>query len=188
MEYSGKEEITPYAGFAMYGEMYKGIGMDKEINSKLPAPGSGRGFKPNAYVNPLVLMFLGGGKYMEDIRKIKADKGLRRVCKLKTIPTSDAIGNWCRKESKEKSQRLGEVNDEYVVRALKKSKQQKYTIDMDAFGIEANKSSAKNAQRIQGLYADSRIHSGDWNMRGIRNSGKARLCLRQETMSLGWNL
>lgn len=45
----------------------------------MPRPGSGRGFKANEYVKPVVLMFLGGGRYLEDIHKIEGDKGLRRL-------------------------------------------------------------------------------------------------------------
>lgn len=59
-KFSEKEEITPYAGLGLYGEMYRAIGLDKEINSIFATPGSGSGFKANIYINPLVMMFIGG--------------------------------------------------------------------------------------------------------------------------------
>ena len=65
LEFS-EEEITPYAGLGIYGEMYKGIGLDKEVERIFPEPGSGNGIKANEYIEPLVMMFIGGGKYIED--------------------------------------------------------------------------------------------------------------------------
>lgn len=44
LEY-GKEEVTPYAGLGLYGEMFKALGLAKEINMILPKPGSGKGFE-----------------------------------------------------------------------------------------------------------------------------------------------
>lgn len=109
----GEEEITPYAGLALYGEMYKAIGLDKEINNLFPKPGSGAGFSANTYIQPLVLMFIGGGKYIEDIRKIEVDKGLRRICEMNKIPSGDAIGDWLRRNSNKKIEIMKEVNDNF---------------------------------------------------------------------------
>jgi len=65
LEFGKKEEITPYAGLCIYGEMYKSLGIDKEVNRIFPEPGSGKGYKANMYVNPLVMMFIGGGRFIE---------------------------------------------------------------------------------------------------------------------------
>ena len=40
LEFSEKEEITPYAGLGIYGEMYKAIGIDREVEGIFPKPGS----------------------------------------------------------------------------------------------------------------------------------------------------
>ena len=64
LEFNEEEKITPYAGLSIYGEMYKSLGLDKEVKGLFPVPGSGKGFKANSYVNSLVMMFVGGGKYV----------------------------------------------------------------------------------------------------------------------------
>lgn len=142
LKFSEKEEITPYAGLALYGEMYRAIGLDKEIKSVFPAPGSGAGFDANTYIKPIVMMFIGGGKYIEDIRKIEADKGLRRICKMEKVPSSDAIGNWMRREGKEKIRYMEIVNNNSTRRVLKRAKADEFTLDIDAMEIEANKREA----------------------------------------------
>lgn len=100
LEYSEKEEITPYGGLAISGELYKSAGLDKDVDNIFPAPGSSVGFNANTYINSLVMMFMGGGKYIEDIRKLKADKGLRKICKLEKVPSGDAVGDWLRREKR----------------------------------------------------------------------------------------
>ena len=142
LEFS-EEEITPYAGLALYAEMYKAIGLDKEIDMTFSAPGSGAGFKANTYIEPLVLMRIGGGKYIEDIRKIAVDKGLRRITEIEKVPSGDAIGDWLRRSSYKKIEDMKEVNDSFTLRILRRSKQDKFTLDIDAMEIEAEKSTAE---------------------------------------------
>lgn len=142
LEYSEKEKITPYAGLGVYAELYKGIGIDKLISKIFPEPGSPRGFKANKYIYPLVLMFIGGGKYIEDIRKIDADESLKNICVIDKVPTSDAYGDWLRRYG-QKRELLHEVDKEVMRRVLKKAREKKFTLDIDAFGIESNKEEAK---------------------------------------------
>jgi len=138
LEYSEKEQITPYAGLAIYGELYKGAGIDKIVGKYFPKPGSGRGFDANTYIYPLVLMFLGGGKYIEDIEKIAADESLKNICKIKEVPTTTAYGDWI-KRNEEKKQQIRQVNNVLSKRVLKRAKQEGFTLDIDASGIEAEK-------------------------------------------------
>lgn len=138
LEFS-EEEVTPYTGLGMYGEMYKAVGLDKEINITFPKPMSGAGFSANTYIEPLVMMFLGGGKYIEDIRKIAIDKGLRRICNLEKIPTGDAIGDWLRRNSLKKIESMKSINDNFTRRIIKKAEKKELTLDIDAMEIEAEK-------------------------------------------------
>lgn len=138
LEY-GEEEITPLAGLGMYDEMYKAIGLDKEIERIFPEPGSGNGIKANEYIEPLVMMFIGGGKYIEDIRKIKVDKGLRKICKLKRIASGDATGDWLRRDSWIKIKYMKIVNDNLTKRIIKRAEKEEMTLDIDAMEIEAEK-------------------------------------------------
>ncbi|MFH0948753.1 MAG: transposase [Elusimicrobiota bacterium] len=88
-------------------------------------------------------MFIGGGKYIEDIRKIKVDTGLRRICKMDVVPTSDAIGDWLRRDSGKKINCIKTTNDNFTTRILKKAKKEEFTLDIDAMEIEANKYDAQ---------------------------------------------
>jgi len=88
-------------------------------------------------------MMLGGGKYIEDIRKINADKGLKNICKIKRVPSSDAIGDWLRRDSKSKMEKISEINDTLTERIIKRTKEEELTLDIDATEIEAEKNDAQ---------------------------------------------
>ncbi|MBD3272028.1 MAG: IS1380 family transposase [Elusimicrobia bacterium] len=142
LEFSELEKITPYAGLGLYGELYRSMGLHREVDNELPGPKSGAGYEANAYICPISLMFIGGGKYLEDIRKVEADKGLRDMCQMKIVPSSDAIGDWLRRDSAEKEAGVGRLNDRVAKRMIRKSAEEKLTLDIDAMGIEAHKSEA----------------------------------------------
>lgn len=141
LEFSEKEKITPYAGLAIYGELYKGIGLDKLITKYFPEPGSNRGFKADEYIQPLVLMLIGGGKYLEDMKKIDADESIKNICKIEQVPTPEAYGDWIRRGAKKK-ECLKQVNEVLTNRILKKTEQEEFTLDIDATEIEAEKKNA----------------------------------------------
>ena len=142
LEYSEKEEITPYAGLGIYGELYNKAGISDDIGKIFPKPGSGAGFEANTYINSIAMMFIGGGKYLEDIEKIKVDKGLRKICKLKRVAGPDGVGEWLKRAGDKKIEYMEEVNEKFSEKALKMRKGKEFTLDIDATGIEAEKSSA----------------------------------------------
>ena len=143
LEYSENEEITPYAGLGIYAELYKAIGLDKQVKRRFPEPGSGAGFEANVYVESLALMMIGGGRTIEDIRKIQADHGLQRISKIKCVPTADAAGDWMRRGSEKKIESLKQISDHTSQQVLKKAQVNKVTVDIDATGIEAEKYEAE---------------------------------------------
>jgi len=138
MEYSEKEQITPYSGLGIYGELYKGVGLDKIIGKYFPKPGSGRGFEANTYIYPLVLMLLGGGKFIADIEKIEADESLKKICKIEEVPSPDAYEDWIKRDA-QKRENIRQANNVLSLRVLRRAKQEGFTLDIDASGIEAEK-------------------------------------------------
>ena len=54
------DTITPHAGLALLAEFAYAIGLPKELDSRMPSPGSGAGFTASEHVMPLILMLHGG--------------------------------------------------------------------------------------------------------------------------------
>ncbi|SHJ02237.1 hypothetical protein SAMN02745216_00935, partial [Desulfatibacillum alkenivorans DSM 16219] len=62
------ETITAHAGLVVFGEFVHGLGLNALVNRNLPKPGSGAGYAPSAFIEPLILMLHGGGRSLEDLR------------------------------------------------------------------------------------------------------------------------
>lgn len=137
------EKITPNAGLSIYAEMIEALGLRKKIQAYFPKPGSAKGFAAEVYLVSLVLQFLAGGKYLEDIRKIQNDEALRLIAGLGIVPTSDAIGDWLRNLSTEKRLALSKLHRYLTARFLKRFPRTKHILDIDATMIAAEKYSSQ---------------------------------------------
>lgn len=187
-----KDMITPHAGLALLGEFAVGLGLLNALDKQMPAPGSGAGFRASEHVYPLMLMLNGGGRSLEDLRQIRNDNGLREILPLKRIPSSDATGDWLRRNGVNGGlEGLGKVNRRAIKRGLKYDGIKGYTLDIDATGIEAEKESAKMTYKgykgympIVGHLAENGLLIGDEFREGnaspaARNLEFMKYCKRQ---------
>ncbi len=67
------------------------------MNKELPASNSNRGFQAADFVLSLVYMLHAGGDWLDDMGKIRADKGLRQLINIDNVPTADALGKWSKR-------------------------------------------------------------------------------------------
>lgn len=187
-----RDTITAHAGLALFGEFCVGLDLLDSVDSCLPSPGSGAGFKASEYVFPLVLMLNGGGRSLEDIRVIRDDAGLREILPLKRVPSSDAIGDWLRRMGTSGGlPGLEKVNGKLLKRGMKYDGLKSYTLDIDATGIEAEKQSAMMTYKgytgympIVGHLAENALIVGEEFREGNVSPGAKNLaflkhCVRQ---------
>jgi len=186
------DTITAQAGLALFGEFCVGLDLLGAVDSCLPGPGSGAGFKASEYVFPLVLMLNGGGRSLEDIRVIRDDIGLREILPLKRVPSSDAIGDWLRRMGVCGGlSGLEQVIRKMLKRGMKYDGLKTYTLDIDATGIEAEKQSAMMTYKgytgympIVGHLAENSLVVGEEFREGnvspgARNLAFLKYCVRQ---------
>jgi hypothetical protein len=138
------EKLTAHAGLAVFGEFVHATAILREVDKMLKGPGSAVGYKPSQYVELLMLMLQGGGRSLEDLRIIRSDGALCELMGIEEIPSSDAVGDWLRRQGKgEGLTGLAAVRRQVVSRALNLSTITDYTLDIDATQIIAEKESAK---------------------------------------------
>jgi len=187
-----RDMITPHAGLALLGEFAVGLGLNKALDRHLPGPGSGAGYSASEHVFPLVLMLNGGGRSLEDSREIRRDGGLREILPLERMPSTDATGDWLRRNGTNGGlEGLGAVNRGILKRVLKKEKEKEYTLDIDATGIESEKETAKMTYKgypgympMVGHLAENGLVVGDEfregnDSPGARNLQFLKYCERQ---------
>jgi len=138
------EKITAHAGLIVFGEFLKSMTVPRLLDQHLPGPGSGVGYQPSRFVEPLLLMLSGGGRTLEDLRQIRRDAGLCELLGLDELPSTDAVGDWLRRQGVGGGlEGLAAVNRQIVRRALNADEVADYTLDIDATQIEAEKRDAK---------------------------------------------
>jgi hypothetical protein len=141
---STEEKITAHAGLAVFGEFVHATGVLKEVDKALKVPGSGAGYMPSRYVEPLMLMVQGGGRTLEDVRVIRNDAALCELMGMEEIPSADAVGDWLRRQGKGRGlSGLGVVRQLIIRRTLKRDTITDYTLDIDATQIVSEKEEAK---------------------------------------------
>ena len=139
-----EEKLTAHAGLAVFGEFVHATAILREVDKMLKGPGSAVGYKPSQYVEPLMLMLQGGGRSLEDLRIIRSDGALCELMGMQEIPSSDAVGDWLRRQGKgEGLTGLAAVRRLIVRRTLNLSTITDYTLDIDATQIIAEKEGAK---------------------------------------------
>ncbi len=66
----------------------------ERIERYLPQSGSNRGYEPSKYIELLLMMLHEGGRYIEDLRKIRDDRALRELAGMEERPSSSTFGDW----------------------------------------------------------------------------------------------
>ncbi len=136
------ETITPHAGLAVFGEFLRAMGVDEEVRRFLPRPGSGRGYAVWEFVQPLLLMLHAGGRSLEDVRVLQADRGLLELLQIRGVPSADAVGAFLRRLGRKGGPGLRRLHRRVIARALGREDRTAYTLDIDATAIEAHKKEA----------------------------------------------
>lgn len=137
-----EDVLTAHGGLALFGEFCAAMKLKEDIDRHLPAPGSGKGFHPGVYVQPLVLMLHGGGRSLEDMRMLASDGGLKPLLGM-CVPSPDAMGGWLRRMGSGKGlSGLRAVHKKQLKWALKREAAKDYTLDIDATQIIAEKHDA----------------------------------------------
>jgi hypothetical protein len=134
-------------------------------------------------VLPLLLMLLGGGRSLEDLRQIRNDTGLCGLLGLDHIPSTDAVGDWLRRSGSGRGLAgLAAVNRQLLAQALADDECTAYTLDIDATGIEAEKKQARMTYKgfkgympIVGHLAERGLILGDEFREGNASPGSGNL-------------
>jgi len=138
------EPLLARGGLVLPYEMARALRLPEVIDRELPPPGSGRGYRPSQFVMPVVLMFHGGGRKLEDLREIRGEVSLRELLEMKGLPASCTVGDWLRRmgQNSRGLLGLGKVNGHQVAEILKRDPRKEYTLDVDATIIETEKEGA----------------------------------------------
>jgi hypothetical protein len=140
---STNEKLTPRTGVAILGEYLKGMNLEKLCNANLPKAKRNNGYSAFEFIYPLILMLHSGGRFLDDIREIKVDEALKKLLKIKTVPTANAFSKYLRKHGTNGEEGMKKINKKFLKKFLKSIENEELILDIDATFIEAHKNTAK---------------------------------------------
>ena len=79
-------KFTTRSGLILIAEVMQQMDVDNLANRHFSVAGSNRGFSAATYIQAFVLMLLKGGRFLEDIRHLKAESGLLSMLGIKRLP------------------------------------------------------------------------------------------------------
>ena len=148
------EPLIARGGLILPYQMAQAFKLADVIDRELPPAGSGRGYRPSLFVMPLIIMFHGGGRALEDLRELRGEVSLRELMDMEELPAACTVGDWLRRtgENRRGLSGLRKVNAHLVKRVLKKDTRTQYTLDQDATIIESQKYEARYTYRKEKGY------------------------------------
>lgn len=116
------EELTAHGGLALLAECAHGLGLRHLVNRHRPPPGSPRGYAPAVFVENVLLMLLGGGRTLEDLRELEREAAVRDLVGVAELPDPDTVGDWLRRmgDPQRGLAGLGQVRDVLTARILRR--------------------------------------------------------------------
>ena len=123
-------------------EMAQALKVWKRVDEQLAGPGSGRGYRPSQFVQPLVWMLHAGGRRLEDLRELRAEREVLENLGLGAVPDAGTVGNWLRRQGEDGVAGLERVNEELIQDALEEEGEE-LILDVDATEIAAEKQEAQ---------------------------------------------
>lgn len=163
IDYAGglKEESTAYGGAGLLVELFRQSGTSAAAEEALPKKGSPHGLRQWQTVEAFVLLSALGGECVEDMERIRGDKGLEALLGYKP-PAAETARQWLDRFHEEELMKerpaqgsflpaesgglegLREVNKRVIqayVEAVKPGKD--VTLDVDAHLVETSKANAE---------------------------------------------
>jgi hypothetical protein len=153
------EALTSYSGLALVRETCEALGLAGLVKQHVRIKQRQRGYSESEYVQSVIALIAAGGDCLEDIERLRSDKGLKLL--VGELPSAEAVrfflyGFHDDKLLEERPEQgafiapetaplagLWEVQREVVLKASRKEEPKQATIDQDATVVESHKEQSR---------------------------------------------
>ena len=144
------ERLTSLGGLVVLEEMARALKLWEKVDEEVKGAKSGRGYAPHEFVQPLVWMLHAGGRRLEDLRELRAEREVLERLGLEAVPDAGTVGDWLRRQGLAGAEALKRVSQELMAECLEEEAEE-LTLDVDATEIEAEKRAAQwTYQQVKG--------------------------------------
>jgi len=144
------ERLTSLGGLMVLEELARALKLWAKVDRAVKGPRSGRGYQAHEFVQPLVWMLHAGGRRLEDLRELRAEREVLERLGLEAVPEAGTVGDWLRRQGLAGAEAIQRLSQELVAPCLReepvedpeRSRREELTLDVDATEIEAEKREA----------------------------------------------
>ena len=104
--------VTPFGGLALAARLIARLGIRSSINNRVKVFENKRGYDEATHILTHAYNLFLGGSCIEDIGKMQADEGVRRIIGAETIPDPTTAGDFLRRLGPESQDELNLALDE----------------------------------------------------------------------------
>lgn len=138
-----KDQLSSRSGLLTLVKVLQALKLEQQANRLFPPPGSNRGYQSGEILNTFIMMLNEGGKCLEDVRYLQAERELLELEGIDKIPDADTLGRWLKRYGESGIPIVRSINRTVLGAALEMLGYQQVTLDIDATAILANKSGTK---------------------------------------------
>jgi len=140
---STNAKYTSRAGLTAFAQFMSKLNLTEQCEQLFPVRGSNRGYRASEYINTFVMLFIEGGRCIEDVRHLHTERALMSLLGIKRIPKGDALGRWLRRMGRGGLGRklIERINAKVLKITLGDCRE--VTLDIDATAVICDKKHAK---------------------------------------------
>lgn len=156
----GPAQVTAHAGLPLVVEAFRSLGLTRAIETHLHFKQRLRGYAESTCVETLVALLAAGGESVDDVRVLRADRGLMRLWGRKALPAAETLRRFLGRfhdpqavaqrvehtafipEETEGLRALGALQEQALRELQRRAPQSLATLDVDAQVIHSEKRTA----------------------------------------------
>jgi hypothetical protein len=197
MEYTIRytnQAVTPWGGMVLLRQMLDKIGFKKQVEQcvDLPAPGSNRGYSPQAIVESFLVSIWCGANRFSHTEITRQDEVLKQIFGWNKVPAQDAYKRFFTKFTQGLNQR---VSDYFFTWLFDNTKFDNYTLDFDSsvltrYGIQQGAKKGYNPHKpgrashhpLMAFVADVKLVANLWLRSGDSASNENFVGFLEDTL------
>lgn len=134
-----EQDITSYSGLELFRRYFGLLDLHRRIRDACRSAGLRSDYGCGRMVLVVIGLLLVGARRLEQLKYLREDPVVLRLCGLKRMPTDRTVTNWLKQFTQKSLQALISVNSELLYEQIERLGLARLTIDVDGTVVQAGK-------------------------------------------------
>lgn len=134
-----EQDITSYSGLELFRRYFRLLELNRRIRDGCTAAGLNTDYGCGRLALVVIGLLLVGARRLEQLKYVRHDPLVLRMCGLKRMPTERTVVNWLKQFTHKSLQALIRLNSELLYEQIERLGLSRLTIDVDGSVIQTGK-------------------------------------------------